>query len=272
MSMKKILTQSLRFSLVTLGIILLTSFTIDATDTLRGSQTALSIFATNINNEECDAGMQLVESERGSFCIDVYEASPSQDCIIEAPASTVDTAHNISQKNCVPVSEEGVLPWTSVARPQAVELCAKTGKRLPSAEEWFLAAIGSTDGAVCNTDGQLAKTGQFKDCTSGVGVFDMVGNVWEHTSETIKDGQYQNRTLPAEGYVALADSSGVALLTTSEPNTIYHDDYFWSQETGYFTLIRGGFYGSRADGGIYAAHAQTDQNFASAAIGFRCVK
>ncbi len=270
--MKKILLNSLRFSLVTLGIVLLTSFTIDATDTLRGSQTALGIFATNMGMSECPPGMKLVEYATGSFCIDVYEASPSQDCLIEEPASTVDTAHNISHKDCVPVSESEATPWTFVARPQAAELCAKAGKRLPSAEEWFLSAIGTADSSVCNVSGQLARTGAYAECTSGVGVFDMVGNVWEHTSEIVENGIYQERTLPKEGYVALADSAGIALETASEPNPIYHDDYFWSQATGYFTLIRGGFYGSRRDGGIYAAHAQTDQNFASAAIGFRCVK
>ena len=270
--MKNIFSRSLRFSLVTLGIILLTSFTIDATDTLRGSQTALGIFATNVSNAKCEEGMTRVEHSNGSFCIDMYEVSPSQECIIGEPASSVDTAHNISQKGCVPVSEAEATPWTSVARPQAAELCAKAGKRLPTGEEWFLAALGTPDGGGCNTNGQLALAGVNAECVSGAGVFDMVGNVWEHTNETIIDGQYQERSLPEAGYVTSVDTTGVALETTLEPSIIYHDDYFWSQPEGYFTLIRGGFYGSRSDGGIYAAHAQTDQNFASAAIGFRCVK
>lgn len=264
--------RSLQFISVTLGIIFLTSFSIDATDTLRGSQTALGILAKNMTDDSCQDGMVLVEKSDRSFCIDIYEASLSEGCIIKNPASINDTAHNMAQKNCLPVSVAGQLPWTAVARPQAAELCAKAGKRLPTAEEWFLGALGTSDGSVCNLDGELHKTGEFNDCVSGVGAFDMVGNVWEHTSETVVDGVYQGRKLPPAGYISLVDESGVALETGVEPSVIYHDDYFWSRESGYFTLIRGGFYGSGTDGGVYTAHAQTDQNFASGAIGFRCVK
>lgn len=270
--MKVFLKRSLQFTFVTLGIIFLTSFSIDATDTLRGSQTALGIFAKNMTDTPCLEGMVLVEKADERLCIDRYEVSLSEDCIIKNPASINDTAHNIAQKNCLPVSVPNQTPWTSVARPQAAELCAKAGKRLPTAEEWFVSALGTTDGSVCNLDGVLQKTGEYKDCVSGSGAFDMVGNVWEHTSETITDGIYKGRKLPAPGYVALADESGVALETGVEPSVIYHADYFWSKESGYYTLIRGGFYGSGTDGGVYATHAQTDQNFASGAIGFRCVK
>ena len=270
--MKKNLKASLQFMMVTLGIIFLTSFSIDATDTLRGSQTALGIFAQNVTEDSCPEFMVRVENGEGSFCIDIYEVSPNDDCIIKNPQSTTDTANNISQRNCQPQSVPQALPWTSVARPQAAELCAKVGKRLPTAKEWYESALGTTDGPLCNLDGSLQKTGSYEECVSGSGAFDMIGNVWEHTSETISDGMYQGRNLPTEGYVALIDDSGVALETLPEPSVLYHEDYFWAKEQGYFTLIRGGFYGSKADGGLYAVHAQTDQNFASAAIGFRCVK
>ncbi len=270
--MNKKLLQVMRFTFVTVGIIMLTSFTIDATDTLRGSQTALSIFAKNMNQSKCDAGMVAVNHTDGSFCIDTYEVSPSEDCIVALPASTVDTAHNIAHPKCVPVSVPSKTPWTFVARPQAVELCAKAGKRLPTAAEWFLAVLGTSDAQTCNLRGGLATSGSYEQCVSGSGAFDMVGNVWEYTSETVTDATFQGRPLPSEGYVALADPSGVALETALEPNAIYNSDYFWAAPLGYYTVIRGGFYGSGADGGVYATHAQTDQNFASAAIGFRCVK
>lgn len=270
--MKKNLKASLQFIIVTLGIILLTSFSIDATDTLRGSQTALGIFANKVTEDTCPSGMVRVEKADGSFCIDRYEVSPGPDCIIKVPESIIDTANNISQRNCQPQSVPSVIPWTSVARPQAAELCAKVGKRLPTSQEWYQSALGTTDGPVCNIDGSLEKAGSFTECISGSGAFDMIGNVWEHTSETITDGLYQNRLLPTEGYVSVVDDGGVALETTPEASVLYHDDYIWTNEKGYFTLIRGGFYGSGTDGGLYAVHAKTDQNFASAALGFRCVK
>ncbi len=271
--MNKKLKNSLRFLFVAVGVVLLTSFTIDATDTLSGSQTALSIFAKKIAKEGCEKDMILVEGIDNSFCIDKYEASPSTDCIFPNPASIVETTHNIAAGECFPISVSNQLPWTFLAKPQAEQLCAKVQKSLPTAKEWYQASVGTPDNQeICNLNGANRKTGTSEKCLSGVGAFDMIGNVWEIVADEVVGNKYNDRELPPEGYVNMIDVDGVAQNTTSTPNPVYNNDYFWVEENGNFSILKGGYYGSRQDGGIYSTYAKTSQDFASAAIGFRCVK
>lgn len=272
--MKRLLKNGARFLLVTVGIVLLTSFTIDATDTLRGSQSALGIFSQNVFADKCPQAMTEIETSDGRVCVDIYEASPGLGCLYASPKSAADTSLNTADADCIPVSEANVMPWIHVAQPQAAELCAKVGKRLPTAEEWFVAVRGTPDGGDnCNLNGTLAKTATHKDCRSGAGAFDMVGNVWEMLADTVeRGGAWAGGVMPEEGYVALVNQEGLPVETASEPNVIFNSDYFWSGDLEYSTIMRGGFYGSREDGGVYATHAKTAPTFASAAIGFRCVK
>ncbi len=252
---------------------MLTSFTIDATDSLNNSQTALSILAKKITEKSCPAEMELINSGNLTFCIDKFEASPSPNCVFEVPKSLTETTHNINDKDCLPLSKANATPWTFVAQPQAVQVCAKAGKRLPTPEEWFVAAAGTPDNTdTCNLNGVFSKTGVFESCLSGNGAYDMIGNVWEYVSGQVEDSDYEDRKVPREGYVSETDIAGIALVTDSVPNQIYNEDYFWSSETGRQVIMRGGFYGSKSDGGVYATHAQSDTSFASAAVGFRCVK
>ncbi len=271
--MKGWIKNTLRFFAVTLGIIVLTSFSIDATSTLQGSNSALSIFADKVTKEKCPADMKSVSTGTGVFCIDSFEVSPGTDCSVQKPTSVIDTAQNSSDPKCLPVSEKDKSPWTYVAMPQAMQLCAKAGKRLPSASEWYQAALGTPDGLnTCNSVGSLAFTGAWENCVSGSGASDMIGNVWEYIDGEVVDGKYTDRVLPGEGYVEQVDSDGIALETAEAPNVIYNNDYFWTRSDGRFVLMRGGFYGSKSDGGIYATHTQIDHGFASAATGFRCAK
>lgn len=271
--MKVWIKNSSRFVAVTLGIIVLTSFTIDATSTFQGSQSALSIFADKVTRGECPPEMQMVSTGSENFCIDLFEASAGSKCPVAQPQSVGDTAKNSSDSLCVPVSEEGKNPWTYVAEPQAAQLCARAGKRLPSAQEWYQAAMGTPDNSdTCNVNGSVALTGRWEKCASGSGVRDMIGNVWEFIDGEVVDRQYNGRLLPPEGFVNQVDEDGVAMETTDAPNIIYNNDYFWSRSEGRTVLMRGGFYGSRSDGGVYSTHTQVDQNFSSPATGFRCAK
>lgn len=262
-----------RIFLVVLASVLLTSFTIDATDTFRTSQTALGILAAKVTEASCPSGMVEVAGETNSFCVDEYEVGVGEDCVIAKPNSAKDTAANAADADCEPVSEAGVSPWTNVAQPQAVAICAKVGKRLPTAKEWYLAALGTPDNQeLCNlTNGSVAESGAWSSCRSGAGAFDMVGNVWELVEGRVSDAVYDGRGLPVEGYVAEINEAGVAYQTQTEPNVVYNGDYFWSGSYGQYVMMRGGFYGSRNDGGVYAVHAKTEPSFASASVGFRCV-
>lgn len=102
----------------------------------------------------------------------------------------------------------GHLPVVNVTWEEAKALCRERGSRLCTEMEWEQAAQGPANLAFgygdtfepgrCNTPwkedgiwhrGSVSPSGGFPDCATGLGVHDMVGNVWEWT-----DGWYaQNR-------------------------------------------------------------------------------
>lgn len=270
--MKRYLKNTARFLFVTVGIIVLTSFTIDATDTLRGSQSALSLLAKRATQGTCPAGMVAISLGERSFCMDVYENSVGDTCPASRVGSILNTKTNLAQSECVSVSEPAVYPWTYVTFHQAKELCAKRGMRLPSSDEWYEGVLGTPVDGVCNIDGGLEVSGDKATCVSARGVHDLVGNVWEWVDAEVTDGVFEDRILPEEGYVAEVDTHGVATETTERPSELYDRDYFWSSNAGTYAMMRGGYHGSGADAGLYTIHAETAPSFSSQAIGFRCVK
>ena len=263
------LTRITRFLVVTVGIVVLTSLGIDATQYFEGSGSALSILTQEALESECPEGMTLINGS--NLCVDIYEVSIGESCDRNQVGSAADTAINVNSPDCEPVSERDALPWTYVTYHQAANLCAKAGKRLPTNEEWYQAALGTSDGLVCNIDDTLKPTGSAEQCVSGNGVHDMIGNVWEWVAGEVVAGVYQDRTLPEEGYVIHADSAGVALETADQPETTFNQDYFWSRDEGVAVMMRGGFYGSQTDAGLYSIHADLKANFSGQAVGFRCV-
>ncbi len=266
------LRRGIQFVLVTVGIVLLTSFSIDATDTLRSSQTALGIFAQGVVNEDCPAGMETVSTGELRFCIDTYEAGVGDTCIVAEPKSPSETALNAVDADCEVISQSAVLPWRFVTSLQAEQLCARVGKRLPTAQEWYQAALGTIDSAECNTAGTLQPSGKNEACRSGSGAFDMVGNVWEFVQGGVLDGELNRNVLPGSGYVSAVNGSGVPTESSTTPQVIFNDDYIWSSAEGSFAVMRGGYYGSGSDGGLYSMHAMITRDFSSGAIGFRCAK
>ncbi|MBY0310044.1 SUMF1/EgtB/PvdO family nonheme iron enzyme [Patescibacteria group bacterium] len=265
-------SRSVRFFLVTVGIIALTSVSIDATDLLRGSQSALGLLARDVTTATCPTGMVEIENpNRMRFCIDAYEVSPSRECPFAVPASSVETAANANDGECSPVPRPLQLPWVQVARVQAEQLCARAGKRLPTSHEWYLAARGTPDSsASCNVNGGLTKTGASTECLSGMAVYDMVGNVWEWVAGEARVGAFEGTALPPEGFVTAVSPEGVPTATASTGDAVYNNDYLWADSVGTFALMRGGFHGSRDDAGVYTLHAAVAPEFASAAVGFRC--
>ncbi len=265
-----------RWVFVTAGVILLTSVTVDATLSPNGfSQSALGILASQaVPEERCPEGMELIEHDAEKLCVDRYESSPDATCPAPEARSSLDTRNNIDASACVPVARPDAIPWTFVTFHQAKELCAKAGKRLPTSEEWFLFALGTPDtGSSCNTaSSELVRSSEQSSCVNGYGIHDAIGNAWEWVDAEVIDGTYNGRTLPESGYVVNADRDGIASVTDPNvPNPNLHEDYFWSERQGQFGLLRGGFYGSGSDGGLYSVQAKTAYSLASVAIGFRCV-
>jgi hypothetical protein len=262
-----------KVTLVIVGALVVTALGIDAADTLTGkSGTLLSSVMTS--TQGCGDGMSSIDAVPGVMCVDRYEASPGKNCPVEDPANSLESYKNAENKDCFPVSKDGERPWAFVTRDQAMQLCARAGKRLPTSGEWYALSLGMSQvERTCNIGkGTVALTGEHDACVAPNGVYDMVGNVWEWVNEDVIDGTYNGRSLPENGYVTQIDTTGVALTTGSSEEALFGNDYFWSVNEGFFGMIRGGFYGSGEDAGLYTVHADTLPTSASAGIGFRCIK
>jgi hypothetical protein len=108
----------------------------------------------------CPLGSNLVESSK-PFCVDVYEYPGGR-----------------------------TIPRTNVSFEEAEKLCQSRGERLCNEQEWERACRGKNgvsfpygsafDPARCNTRStQIAPAGDYKECRSGSGAYDMSGNVAE---------------------------------------------------------------------------------------------
>lgn len=257
---------------VIIGALVITTLAIDASDTLSGKGGTLLAQLTGYENSVCGKGMVNIPAALTFSCVDKYEASASESCLIENPTNQFDTEVNLSKPDCK-TNEEKILPWRHITREQAAVMCTRSGKRLPSAAEWYQFALG-TPVEKCNvSSGKVDAVGKDSECVSAAGIVNSVGNVWEWVSDDVIDGVYMGRNLPETGYVSQVDNGGVATITADElDKSLGNTDYFWSSATGTYAMIRGGYYGSRSDAGVFTVHAQTAPTFSGEAIGFRCVR
>jgi hypothetical protein len=267
-----------------LGALILSTVAINATDNIDDlSDSLLGQVITSSGAESgCPEGMVYVAQSGGGFCVDVYEASPNSSCPNAEPDSQIATRSNLENSACGAVSRPNAQPWRYIARHQAEEACARSGKRLPTNREWYSAALGTPDVISNNSDGycyveanSLAEpilSGSRSQCVSSVGAYDMIGNVWEWVDATVYDGELDGRNLPKTGYVIGIDTNGVPIETASSSDQNFNDDYFWIEEEGVRGMIRGGYFGNRTDAGQYAINVVTPPSFAGTGVGFRCVK
>ena len=233
--------------------------------------------ATDIRQGEterigCQEGEVELFSGGGRLCVDQYEASPDTACAIATPERASDTNVNMASLACQATSRATALPWRYVSLTQAQQLCARGGKRLPTNAEWYALASGLAASEGCNiASGRILKTGE-GDCETPMGVHDAVGNVWEWVNAEVVGGVYQNRVLPESGYVSLVDVDGVVALTASSADSVFGNDYASLSAAGLMGMMRGGFYGSKSDAGIFSINAAVPPDFAGAGVGFRCVR
>lgn len=261
---------------VIFGALIVTALGIDAADTLTGSRSTL--LGQLISSDAvlvCPKDMVEVQTASSFKCVDIYEASAGNKCPHQNPINEQETKENIESSECKTTSVSNVDAWRFITREQAQTVCMQAGKRLPNSDEWYVISVGTPDDTQkCNVlSNGVQKTAANSNCTSAVGVYDTIGNVWEWVSDDIINGQFQGRELPSSGYVTQVDSHGVATVTNSaHGSNLFYQDYLWSSKEGAYGMLRGGFYGSKSDAGVYAVHAQTLPTSAGTAIGFRCVK
>ncbi len=268
---KKIL-KTLHLLIISLAAIALTALAIRAFDSSKTGKSS-----------PCPADMVYVLSANKDFCLDRYEASAGGQCPYPHPRNQIETLANLSAGNCQPVSRPHARPWVNISRDQAELACAKAGKRLPTAAEWQAASLGTPDKSQgwgpddcqlnSNWPDQPGLTGSGANCRSAAGAYDMVGNVWEWVADEVKDGAYNGRVLPAEGYVQAMSADGLPAQTAREAvNLDYNNDYFWLKSKGVRAIMCGGYWQNQAKGGQYAAYAVSYPSFAGSAVGFRCAK
>ena len=100
-------------------------------------------------------------------------------------------------------NQKGVLPEVSVSWFEADKLCKENGKQLCSVSTWEKACL-SKDSTLypygnkhkpsyCNDENiTLASSGDYVDCTTPEGVFDLTGNAWEWTSSDLTVAEMQH--------------------------------------------------------------------------------
>lgn len=263
-------SKLLKGTAVVVGAVALSTIGIFASDTLQGIDQNMGALM-GARTGTCKTGSVPLSVSGDAICVDQYEVSPAEDCPYPDPKTQIETERNTMAKNCYPASVSGARPWTYVSLPQAQRLCSSAGKRLPTAEEWYRIALGTRAEECTVRESGTHNTGNER-CVSDAGAYDAVGNVWEWVDETVVDGSYEGRPLPREGYVTSVDANGVAITSGENPDELYGNDYVWTVDAGVLGMIRGGFYNSAGDAGLYTVNASVPTSMATQGIGFRCVE
>jgi hypothetical protein len=227
----------------------------------------------------------------GTVCIDKYEASvwyvpPAEKSLIRkirsgaaelqdltsagavqlglAAGDLASAGCPVTGNGCVDVyavSIEGVKPAVWITFFQAAAAARNSLKRLPTSQEWLVAAVGTPDGPPCNVGPDPnpaavpALTGTAPGCVSDVGAFDLVGNLWE--------------------WVADWAGSGTSCFTQSA--TFGGDLNCLGGPGGSVPVIRGGFFGpvflgGGTHAGVFAARSNFASDFSAGGIGFRSAR
>jgi hypothetical protein len=168
------------------------------------------------------------------------------------------------------VSLAGVMPSARVTWFQAAAAARNSLKRLPTNQEWQVAAFGTPDPgfgaddpAACHINGPLppntviSPTGARTGCVSDVGAFDMVGNLSELVAEwaDLVDGSVSCGHWP--------DAFGGDLTCFGGTGTL-------SPTPG--VIFRGGRSNEFNSAGVFHIAATVAPTFSSVNLGFRCVR
>jgi hypothetical protein len=163
------------------------------------------------------------------------------------------------------VSIPGVTPSLFITWFQAAAAARNSGKRLPTNQEWQVAALGTPDtggaddgSTTCNTDNLVpgvASTGSRSGCISDVGAFDMVGNAQEFVADW---GDFVN------GCTNWPASFGSDISCVGGPGSGF------SNLPG--ALVRGGYWGNFTNAGVFAVPNPSLPSVANFSVGFRCAR
>ena len=274
-----------RTAAVIVSSTILATLTVNAVD-MNGHTVTTYLGALLIQSTEeagvCPDTMVLVDQALVPFCIDIYEASPGDECPYHNPVTSDETSINMAEGRCLPASRPNVAPWRNITQAQAHNACLRAGKRLLASDEWYMAALGTPDpasalsGDYCNTasnrDDGAALTGGGMRCVSDAGAYDMIGNVWEWVDGIVARGMWDGQQVPPTGYVQAVDIHGMPITTGTAIDERFSGDRFWSDSDIDAGLMRGGYYASEGNAGVHTIYAASPPTFYGDAVGFRCAQ
>jgi len=240
---------------------------------------------------QCPDNMVYINKLNG-YCIDKYEASmPS------ANSTDMGNATEVADRNAggsmLAESKKGVVPWVRISQINSRIACSNAGKHLCTDEEWLGAS--NVQGEVfnlptnlavapygCVTDsstycldhsfelGEACNTGYNDDgesgCYSSEGVYDMTGNVWEWTNETV------DVTNPDDvaGWKYANSTQGWQTTTGVETAIYGNDGVYFPLTTAGRAVIRGGSWSLGAIAGPFCAYLHDAPTSTYSTVGFRC--
>ncbi len=249
-------------------------------------------FVWSFSEVTCPSGMAFI-AKLGGFCIDQYEASHSDASFCANSSAWTGTCSANYGTSAIPASAPDRIPWVSISLYDANIACAAAGKKLCNSAEWMAAA--NLNGQTCNlsnaltqttcivdsilyclnhsaSDGEACNTGSNNstspsNCKSSQGVFDLIGNVWEWTSDIVD----VNTTSSNDAWQYPNNSQNPQLWGNPTPSLQYGNDgvYTSTTKTGR-GVLRGGGWDDGSFAGLFCVGLSRAPTFTYYSVGFRC--
>jgi len=222
----------------------------------------------------------------------------------------------------VATSDTATTPWAEITQTAAITACSNAGGHLMTNDEWMTIArnveaqtanwadgvIGSTvasggglfRGNTGETSGSVGYNGANPEfgtsrdakaelvLSNGETIWDISGNVWEWTNDTLDCSVHPVAGSPASNwyeftqitdYKGLDDGGDTANTIYTEPsNSAWNSSqgmgkiYTDVGDTGSRAFLRGGSWGNGASAGVFALSLHYAPASSSPALGFRCVR
>ena len=203
--------------------------------------------------------------------------------VVETSGLTVSGQRPAGEAPARALSHPGQ-PTVNLTWFQANEACRAAGKRMLLRDEWFAAASGTVDGAMCNVSTSGARSATASNgCVSTSGAHDMVGNISEWTSEWYASvGQVTSPALSAVGARVTGIRANFNLTPWPTTPTSYNGDATYNITSTVYNdaegqigvpgaAVRGGNWNDGTESGIFALYLHRGPANRDPSIGFRCV-